>query len=63
MNLIQFSAMKLHEGPVFINGMLSSTEVVVPSKPNFMKVVHNQLLFRKPFEAARQLILQYRQVT
>ena len=28
MNLIQFLAMKLHQGPVFIGGMVNSTEVV-----------------------------------
>ena len=28
--------------------MVNSTEVVVHSKPNFVKVVQNQLLFRKP---------------
>ena len=48
MNLIQFLAMKLHQGPVFIDGMVNSTEVVVHSKTNFVKVVQNQLLFRKP---------------
>ena len=48
MNLIQFLAMKFHQGPVFIDGILNSTEVVVHSKMNFMKVVPNQLLFRKP---------------
>ena len=40
--------MKLHQGPMFIDGMVNSTEVVVHSKTNFVKVVLNQLLFRKP---------------
>ena len=44
----RFLAMKLHQGPVFIDGMVSSTKVVVHSKTNFVKVVQNQLLFRKP---------------
>ena len=48
MNLIQFLAMKLHQGPVFIDGMENSSEVANHSKTNFVKVVHNQLLFRKP---------------
>ena len=48
MNLIQFLAMKLHQGPVFIDVMENLTEVVVQSKTNFVKVVQNQLLFRKP---------------
>ena len=33
---------------VFIDGMVNSTEVVVHSKTNFVKVVRNQFLFRKP---------------
>ena len=47
MKLIQFLAMKLHRGPVFIDDMLNLTDVVVHSKTNFMKVVQNQVLFRK----------------
>ena len=43
-----FLAMKLHQEPVFIDGTANSTEVVVHSKTNFMKVVQNQLLFPKP---------------
>ena len=34
MNLIQFLAMKLHQGPMFIDGMVNSSEVVVHSKTN-----------------------------
>ena len=47
-NLIQFLAMKLHPGPVFIDGILNSTQVVIHSKTNFVKVIQSQLLFRKP---------------
>ena len=47
MNLIQFLLMKLHQGPVFIDGVVTSVEVVVHSKTNFVKVVQNQLLLRK----------------
>ena len=43
-----FGNEKLHQGPVFINGMVNSTEVIVYSKMNFVKVVQNQLLFRQP---------------
>ena len=49
----------IDEGPVFVDGMVNSTEVVVHSKTNFVKVVQNQLLFR---DAMRQLILQDRHV-
>ena len=38
MNLIQFLVMKLHQGPVFIDGIVNSTEVVVDFKTNFVKV-------------------------
>ena len=48
MNLIQLLAMKLPQGPVFIDGMVNLTEVVAHSKTNFVKVVQNQLLLRKP---------------
>ena len=57
MDLIQFLAMKIHQGPVFVDGMVNSTEVVVYSRTNFVKVVQNQLLFRKQL---MQLILQDR---
>ena len=40
-NIIQFLAMKLHQGPVFIDYMVNSTEVVVLSKTNFVKVAQN----------------------
>ena len=38
--------MKLHQGAVFIDGMVNSTEVVVYHKTKFVKIVRNQLLFR-----------------
>ena len=41
-------AMKLHPGPVFIDDMVNSTEVVVNSKTDFVKVVQIQLLLHKP---------------
>ena len=47
----------------FIDGMVNSTEVVVHFKTNFVKVVQNQLLFRKTIDAVRQLILQDFHVT
>ena len=37
-------AMKLHQGPVFIDGMVNSTEVLVHSKTNFVKVVKNKFV-------------------
>ena len=46
---------------MFIDGMVKSTEVVVHSKTNFVKIVQNQLLLRKPL--THQLILQDRHVT
>ena len=39
MNLIQFLAMKLNQGPVFNDGMVNSIEVVIHSKTNFEKVI------------------------
>ena len=36
------------EGPVSLDGMVNSTEVMVHSKTKYVKVVQNQLLFRKP---------------
>ena len=38
---ILFLAVKLYQGPVFIDGLVNSTEVLVHSKTNFMKVVQN----------------------
>ena len=45
-----FGEMNLHQGPVFIDGMVNSTVVVVYYKMYFVKVVQNQLLFRKQQE-------------
>ena len=36
------------QGQVFTEGMVNSTEIVVHYKTNLVKVVQNQLLFRKP---------------
>ena len=55
--------MKLHQGSVFIDGMVNSTEVVVHSKTNFVKVVQNQLFFRKWLMLCDKLILQDCHVT
>ena len=60
MNLIQFLAMKLHQGPVFIDDMVNSTEVVVHPKTNFVKV---EGVARETIDGARQLILQDSHVT
>ena len=57
--------MKPHSGPVFIDGMVNSTEIVVHSKANFVKVVQNQLLFRKPLILCANLyckIVTYREM-
>ena len=48
MNLFQFLTMKLYQGPLFIDGMVNTAEVVVHSTTNFVKVVQIQLLLRKP---------------
>ena len=42
-------ATKLHQGPVFIDAMVNSTEVVVHSQMIVMNIVQTQLLFRKPW--------------
>ena len=55
--------MKLHPGPVFIDNMVNSTEFVVHFLMNFVKVIQNQLLFRKPLMLCAKLILQDRHVT
>ena len=36
--------MKLHQGPVYIDGMVNSTDIVVHPKTDFVKVVQNQFL-------------------
>ena len=38
-NLIQFLARKFDQGPVFFDGMVNSTEVVVHPKTNVVMVV------------------------
>ena len=60
MNLIQFLAMKIHQGPMFINDLVNSTEVVAHSKTNFVKVV---VVVPETIDAMFQLILQDRHVT
>ena len=55
MNLIQFLAMKLYQRPVFIDGRVNSTEVVVHSKANFVKV---SVVVLETIHAMRQLILE-----
>ena len=52
--------MKLHQRPVFIDGMVNSTEVVVHFKTNFVKVVQNQLLFQKQIFQDRHMT--YREI-
>ena len=47
---------------MFIDGTVNSTEVIVHSKTNFVKVVQNQLLFRETIDAVCPLILQDRHV-
>ena len=54
--------MKLHQGPVSIDGMVNSTEVVVHSKMNFVKVVRKSLIVPETIDAVRQLLLQDRHV-
>ena len=63
MNLIKFLATKLHQGPVFIDDMVNSTEVIVHSKTNFVKVDQNQFFVSETIDAVHQLILQNRLVT
>ena len=49
LNSIQFLAIMLHQEPVFLNGTVNSTKVVIYSKTNLVKVVQNRkLLFRQP---------------
>ena len=53
--------MKLYQGPVFIDGMVNSTEVVVHFKTNFW--IPNSVVVPETIDAVRQLILQDRNVT
>ena len=59
MNLIQLLAMKLHWRPVFIDGMMNSTEVVDEFRGGRPKSV----VVPETIDAVRQLILQDRYVT
>ena len=45
--------MKLHQGPVFIDGMVNSTEIIGPKS----------VVVPETIDAVRQLILQDRYVT
>ena len=63
MNLIRFLAIKLHPGPVFIDGMVNSTEVVVHSKDEFRESRSKSVVVPETIKAVRQLILQDRHVT
>ena len=58
MNLIQFLAMKLHQRPVFIDGMVNSTQVEDERREGCPKSV----VVPETFYATRQLILQDRHV-
>ena len=52
MNFIQFSAMKLHQGPVFIDGMVNSSEV------EFREDRPKSVVVPETIDAVHQLILQ-----
>ena len=55
--------MKLHQGPVFIDDMANSTDVVVLSKTNFEGEGRpKSVVVPKTINAVRQLILQDRHV-
>ena len=60
MNLIQFLAMKLHQGSVFIDSMVNSTEVRSSLQDEFRKGRPKSVIVP---DAVRQLILQDRHVT
>ena len=62
MNLIKFLAMKLHQGPVFIDGMVNSTEVVVHTKDEFREGRLNSVVVPETIDTVCQLILQVRHV-
>ena len=59
MNLIQFLAMKLRQGPVFIDGVVNSTEVVVHSKTNFVKVIPNRLILQDRHVTYREIEITF----
>ena len=56
-NLIQFLAMKLHQEPVFIDGMVNSTE------DEFHEGRPKSVVVPETIDAVRQLILKDRDVT
>ena len=49
--------MKLHQGSMFIDGMVNSTKVIVHSKTNFVKVIPKSVVVPESIDAMRQLIL------
>ena len=59
MNLIQFLAMKLHQGPVFIDGMVNSTEVVVHTQNEFREGRPKSVVVPETIDAVRQLIVMW----
>ena len=61
MNLINFLAMKLHQGPVFINFMVNSTDSSLQDE--FRKGRPKSVVVLETVNAVRQLILQDRHVT
>ena len=48
-------ALKLHQGPVFIDGIVSSIEALELSQSHLVKVVQNQLLLRKRCSAQTEI--------
>ena len=60
MNLIQFLAMTIHQGPAFIDGMVNSTEVVVQDE--FREGRPKSVVVPETIYTVRQLILQDRHV-
>ena len=55
--------MKLHQGPVFIDGMVNSTEVVYSLHDEFREGRPKSVVVPETIDAVRQLILQHRHVT
>lgn len=44
--LIKFLVMKLHQGPMFFDGMKKLIVVILHSKTNLVKIVQNQFLLK-----------------
>ena len=64
MNLIQFLALKLHQGPVFNDGMVNSNEVVCSSlQDEFWESRPKLVVVPETIDTVRQLILQNCHVT